>query len=174
MRNCLARTTLIRTILIILVSLAGIVSSLAQTKPSETGILLENHGPGDLKQLIFSLNEFEGIQVVRHAENAIYFTFASEETRLTAMQSLLNRSFQITQLNGLPIDFPLLPNGANDAAQSDYSENKSAWIEANPQRYEQAQQHNGTIVISQEEFDQLPPNKQQYILDHPDTYIVEP
>lgn len=124
--------------------------------------------------MITILNESEGIEFLNLHQDFIYFSYDSEANRLAAMTQLYNRSYTVKQKNGLPLDFPTMPHNPSAEDKAAYKQQKAEWVEANPQRYEQSQQHTGTIVISQEEFDQLPAIKQQFILNHPDTYIIEP
>lgn len=49
---------------------------------------------------------------------------------------------------------------------------KEQWIKEHPEAYEKTTP-NAKKVISQSEFDNMPANKQQYILDNPDKYIVK-
>jgi hypothetical protein len=147
---------------------------MAQEKPLTAGIVLSDHEKKDLKEVIIILNESEGIEFLNLHQNFIYFSYDTESNRLAAMTQLFNRSYTVKQDNGLPLDFPIMPNSESEEEINAYAQQKSEWIEANPQRYQTAQEQTGTIAISQQEFELLPPDKQEHILSHPDVYIILP
>lgn len=160
----------IATILVIILLSSSVV---AQDPLPQTSIVLSMHTSTNFKQTVFDLNEAPGIDVIYRHDPVIRFTYASEEDRVAAMLDLYSRSFNVSTKSGVPIDYPLLPANPSQEDIDAFEQQKTDWIEANPQRYEEIQQPEGIIVISQEEFDQMPLEKQQYILDHPELYIIE-
>lgn len=146
---------------------------LAQNPLPRMSIVLNSHTPTDFKQTVYDLNEAEGIKVIYRQDPVIRFTYESENDRVAAMQELYNRSFHVSTKSGVPIDYPMLQTNPTQDDIDAFEQQKAEWIEANPQRYEEMQQSDGIIVISQEEFDQMSPEKQQNILDNPELYTIE-
>lgn len=161
-------TYCITLILLLLTSTVG-----AQDPLPRTTIVLSSHSPADFKQTVLELSEAPGIDVIYRQDPVIRFTYASEEDRVAAMLELYNRSFNVSTKSGTPIDYPLLPANPTQEERDDFEQQKADWIEANPQRYEEMQHPNEITVIPQEEFDLMPADKQQYILDHPEQYNIE-
>lgn len=145
----------------------------AQEPLPQANIILSEHTSTHFKQTVFDLNEAPGIEVIYRHDPVIRFTYASEEDRVAAMLDLYNRSFNVSTKSGVPIDFPMMPANPSQEDIDAFEQQKADWVEANPQRYEEMQQPNGIIVISQEEFDQMSDEKQQHILDHPELYTIE-
>lgn len=165
-----------RLILTSILSLAVSIS-FAQDPLPRASIILNGHTPAEFKEAVGALNSEAGIEVLRHQNPVIRFQYASEETRINAMQLLYSRDYNITTKSGLPVDFPMLAPNATEDEQAAFEQQKADWIENNPERYEEMlenmQQNNGITVISQEEFDQMPEDKKQHILTHPELYSVE-
>lgn len=145
----------------------------AQNDNQITCVVLSDYERADLKTVIAILEESDGITFTEIKEPAVCFHYQSEAQRISAMEQLYHRTFSVSSKNGLPLSFPLLPENPTPQQQQDFNEQKAAWIEANPDQYETAQQPQEPVMISQEEFDSLPEDKQQYILDNPDQYIIE-
>lgn len=145
--------------------------SLAQSNSFTTAIILENHSSADFKSVVGELANAPGIEVLRKHDPVIHFQYQSESNRRTAMEMLQNRDFNITTKTGLPVDFPLAVN--DEQSINEYHQQKSEWIAANPERYAAINQPTGITTIPQEEFDQMSPEKQEHILEHPELYLIE-
>ena len=165
-----------RLILFLTFSFTAVVL-FAQGPLPKAAIVLNGHTPVEYKEAVGTLHNADGVEVVRHQDPVIAFEYTSEETRIAAMQLLYTRDFSITTKSGAPVDFPLLAPYATPEQEEAYDQQKSEWIENNPDRYEEMretmQQNQGVTVIPQEEFDEMPEEKQQHILDHPDLFTVE-
>lgn len=144
----------------------------AQENP-RTAVILSNHSPIDFKQAVGDLSEAQGIEVIRHKDPVIHFRYASETYRINAVEMLYNRGYDLSMKNGFPIDFPLPPSRPDQEQLAAYQQQKEEWITAHPERYQEMLQSSGITVIPQEEFDLMPPGKQQNILDHPELYSIE-
>ena len=145
----------------------------AQNDNHMASVVLSDYERADLKKVIVILEEADGITFTELIEPVVYFIYDTEANRVAAMEQLYHRTFGVSGKNGRPLTYPLLPDNPTSQEQQDYNEQKASWIEANPAEYEAMQQLQEPTVISQEDFDNLPENKQQYILDHPDQFIVE-
>jgi hypothetical protein len=149
--------------------LAAVVNPLNGQNPEHiAGIVLSGHNETDFKNVVAWLYESDGISQIQHRDPVIRFRYDTEENRLAAMEKLLHRSFSVSSKNGIPPDFPANPD------HPDYDAQKSLWIENNAQRYDELNQQTSVITISQQEFDLLTPQKQQFILDRPDQYQIVP
>lgn len=145
--------------------------SIAQSNHLTTAIILENHSATDFKSVVGDLANSTGIEILRKHNPVIHFQYQTENNRRTAMEMLQNRDFNITTKTGLPIDFPLAVN--DEETTDEYHQQKSEWIAANPERYAAINQPTGITTIPQEEFDQMSPEKQEHILEHPELYLIE-
>lgn len=72
-------------------------------------------------------------------------------------------------------DFPVFVNTGNpEADRARYDAQKQEWIRNNPEKYRQMQSSNNSKQhISKSKFDSLSEEQRQYILIHPELYIVE-
>lgn len=142
-----------------------------------TNIIVETQGDGHFKQAVFLLADAEGISNLKRKNPYISFSFSSEEARLAAMATLQSNSIVIKREDGFPVDFPVLSSRPTQEELNTYAEQKQNWVANNPLRYQEmiqgAQQNAPIIVITVEEFNSLPIEKQQYILDHPNRYTIE-
>jgi hypothetical protein len=145
-------------------------------------IYLQNADIATFKSVVMMLKSTEGIdQVVNHQakdENSqalIFFTYQHEDARISAMQEIYNMGYQpFVAGTNVPADFPQMMNDSSKADRISFAAAKALWIENNPDRYAEMNQQTEVIVISQEEFIQMPENKQEYILGNPDLYQIQP
>lgn len=93
----------------------------------------------------------------------------AEYRRLSNLPSRSNGNVE------LPNDFPQYEDTGNGQADAErYNAAKAAWIAKNPERYQALQGQNpGPALISKQEFDAMPAEKQQNILAHPELYKVQ-
>lgn len=137
---------------------------------NQTGIEVVSPNRDDLKKVIIVLEEAEGITVTKIAsQNWVYFTYETEAQRIEAMEQLRLRGITVKQKGAMSLGFPL-----PSANEDQYSQQKSEWIEQNPEQYLQMQQPDEPNPITQDEFDALPQEKQQWILEHPEHIFIEP
>jgi len=145
-------------------------------------IYLENADEVAFKNVVLLLKNTEGIDQVVHRqakdENSqalIYCTYQHENARISAMQEIYNMGYQpVVAGTNVPADFPQMMNDGTKADRISFAAAKALWIENNPERYAEMNQQTEVIVISQEEFDQMPNSKQEYILENPDLYQIQP
>jgi len=157
------------------------VSSLCAQQNLSGIIYLENADVVAFKNVVLLLKNAEGIDQVTHRQAKdedtkalIYFTYQHESARNSAMQELYSSGYQpFVAGTNIPADFPQMMNNGSKEDRVSYAAAKSLWIANNPGRYAQMNESTGITVISQEEFDQMPENKQEHILGNPDLYIVE-
>lgn len=149
------------------------LSVLAQAPANRMTVSLNGHTPAQFKLAVRDLREAEGVNVLYNHDPVIRFAYASEDKRVAAMQLLYSRTYSVTTKDGMPADYPILPSTASAEEISAYNDQKLEWMENHPEWYESMQQSGEITVIPQEEFDQMPPQKQQVILDNPDLYSVE-
>jgi hypothetical protein len=143
---------------------------------------LENADEVAFKNVVFMLKSTEGIDQVVHRqakdENSkalIYCTYQHENARISAMQEIYNMGYQpVVAGTNVPADFPQMMNDGTKADRISFAAAKALWIENNPERYAEMNVQSEVIVISQEEFDQMPDSKQEYILENPDLYQIQP
>ncbi len=70
--------------------------------------------------------------------------------------------------------FPVFVKTGNPERDNEnYKKAKEAWIQANPEEYKKMNSSNTPIVISKEEFDKFPIEKQNEISGHPEKYIIK-
>jgi len=147
-----------------------------------SGIYLENADEVAFKTVVFMLKSTEGIDQVVHRqakdENSqalIFFTYQHEHARISAMQEIYSMGYQpLVAGTNMPADFPQMMNDGTKADRISFAAAKALWIENNPERYAEMNQQTEVIVISQEEFDQMPDSKQEYILENTDLYQIQP
>jgi hypothetical protein len=74
-----------------------------------------------------------------------------------------------------PADFPKFVNTGNaDADNEKYRIAKEEWVAKNPERYEALKNSSPKVkVLSKEEFNKLPAEKQKVILENPTKYQVK-
>jgi hypothetical protein len=134
----------------------------------------------EFKEAALMLRNQAGIENVipRIAKNPdikaiLYFSYTSENSRITAMQALMTAGYQpVIAGTNIPADFPQPGSATSKAERIHFAEAKANWIANNPDLYEQMQAPVVT-VISQAEFDSMPQAKQQHVLDNPDLYTIE-
>lgn len=134
----------------------------------------------EFKEAAFLLGSQPGIENVQprvskdaNSPAILFFSYNSENTRVTAMQALTAAGFQpVIAGSNIPADFPQPGSTSSKSDRIHFTEAKANWIANNPELYEQMQAPVVT-VISQADFDSMPPAKQQHILDNPDLYIIE-
>ena len=55
-----------------------------------------------------------------------------------------------------------------------YQKNKEEWINDNPEKYQEAKQQNGeTVIVKRKDFEYFSEEKINYILSHPEIFIIE-
>ncbi|TVR40062.1 MAG: hypothetical protein EA392_04510 [Cryomorphaceae bacterium] len=137
---------------------------------NQTAVEVISSNRDDVKKVIIVLEEAEGITVTGIvSKNWIHFTYETEAQRKEAMNQLLLRGVTVNQKGGMPLGYPLPVSN-----EDQYSQQKSEWIEENQELYQQMQQPGEPNSITQDEFDTLPEEKQQWILEHPDHIVIEP
>jgi hypothetical protein len=139
-----------------------------QNALNSTAIVLSGHTQTDFKYAVAWLAESEGISDVQHNDPVIRFRYDEEANRLAAVEKLMHRSFTVSTKSGIPPDFPANPD------HPDYEALKISWISDNSARYSELNQQTAVISISQDEFDLLTPEKQQFILERPEQYQIVP
>ena len=71
-------------------------------------------------------------------------------------------------------EFPVFVKTGNPERDNEnYKKAKEAWIQANPEEYKKMNSSNTPIVISKEEFEKFPIEKQNEITGHPEKYIIK-
>jgi hypothetical protein len=166
--------------LLALLSLLIINNLKAQQHYSE-GIYLLNSNETSFKNAITLLSDFDGILRVTHqaAKNpesnaTIQFVYEHENNRFSAMQMLLSQGFLPYNANThIPADFPRMMNNGTKEDKILFEAQKALWIQNHPERYHELNQQNGIHIISQSDFDQMPIEKQNHILNNPDLYQIE-
>lgn len=144
-------------------------------------IYLENADVVAFKTVVLMLKSAEGIDQVIHRQAKdennkalIYFTFQNENARVSAMQQIYTSGYQpFLAGTNVPADFPQLLNESSKADRLNFAEAKVNWIANNPDRYALMNESSTITIISQQEFDEMPEDKQEHILDHPELYTIE-
>ncbi|PLX07633.1 MAG: hypothetical protein C0596_10245 [Marinilabiliales bacterium] len=55
-----------------------------------------------------------------------------------------------------------------------YQKNKEEWINDNPEKYQEAKQQNGeTVIVKRKDLEFFKEEKRNYILSHPEIFIIE-
>ena len=96
---------------------------------------------------------------------------AEESSNLTKEQHELNEKLLKEKESK---SFPVFVKTGNITLDNEnYKKAKDAWIKENPQAYEEMISKNSVIVISKEEFRNLPVERQKEIANHPEKYILK-
>jgi len=166
--------------LFVVLSTLCIFTAVAQQNLSSV-IYLANADIVAFKNAVFMIKSTEGIDQVTHRQSKdanspalIYFTFQNENARVSAMQQIYNSGYQpFLAGTNVPADFPQLMNDSSKTDRISFAEAKALWIDNNPERYAEMNESSTVTIISQQEFDELPENKQEHILEHPELYTIE-
>lgn len=144
----------------------------AQKFEGSCEIIFYNHTAAEYKEATRYLNEAPGIKVLNHDFPVVDFQYQTETFRQNAMAALMESGFEMTTRSGLPVDFPILPPRAAPEQILVYQQQKKNWIANNPKRYELLQTPTHQ-QIPRDEFEQMSPEKQQHLLEHPHLYSIE-
>lgn len=129
-----------------------------------TTIVVENHDKGQLKQAIFLLSEADGISVIKRRDSYVSLAYNSEQERLAAMAMLQSHGLEIGDINGIPVDFPILPANATQEQIDSFADQKLSWVANNPERYEKMIQYrpkrSAPKAISAKKLNSSPTEKQ--------------
>lgn len=156
------------------------LNSLSAQQNGAAAIHLTGASEVEFKEAALLLRSQPGIENIlpRISKDAnspaiLFFTYTAETIRINAMQTLISAGYQpVVAGTNIPAGFPQAGSATSKTERTQFAEAKTNWIANNPEIYQQMQAPVVT-VISQAEFDSMPPAKQQHILEHPELYIIE-
>lgn len=65
-------------------------------------------------------------------------------------------------------------NPESKSREEHYNENKEKWIQANMEEYQKAKEQTGsTVIVKRKDLEFFKEEKRNYILDHPEIFIIE-